>query len=221
MDLTYKMALEVACHEAIVRQAYLDSQENWTWSVGLTDESGHRVERYINNPQPLEHCLAVYVWALNNYAKKVRAEFDSHSYTEEQFAAALSFHWNTGAIGSASWIDLWKSGDIAGAKDSIMDWRKPPEIIDRRRKERDLFFDGVWSNDGTMTEWTRVKPNGYIDWNKAQKINVEDELMSLLAAPKAEVEEKVDRQVAELKRLLNVADESMKQIHSITKGWVE
>ena len=64
----YDVAMEVASHEAIIRQAYEGSQGIWTWSVGLTSATGHVVERYIGKPQSLEHCLSVYVWALDNYA---------------------------------------------------------------------------------------------------------------------------------------------------------
>ena len=64
----YDVAMEVASHEAIIRQAYEGSHGIWTWSVGLTSATGHVVERYIGKPQSLEHCLSVYVWALDNYA---------------------------------------------------------------------------------------------------------------------------------------------------------
>lgn len=178
MHVTYRVALEVACHEAIVRQAYKDSQNVWTWSVGLTSATGHDVTRYIGKPQPLEHCLAIYAWALEKYADDVREAFAGHDLTEAQFAAALSFHWNTGAIKRASWVKHFKAGDLTMARKRFTDWRKPPEIIPRRRKERDLFFDGKWSNDGTMTEY-RVTSRHTPDWKSARKINVERELRAV------------------------------------------
>src|SRR5690606_24496553 len=151
----FDVAIEVACHEGIVRQAYKDSVGVWTWSVGLTNATGHNVERYIGKPQPLEHCLAVYVWALDKYAEAVRRAFRGHTLTKAQFAAARSFHWNTGAIERASWVNHSKAGNMAAAKKAFMNWTKPPEITGRRRAERDLFFDGKWANKGTMTEYTR------------------------------------------------------------------
>ena len=180
MKITSRVALEVASHEAVIRQAYRDSVNVWTWSVGLTNATGHNVERYIDNPQPLEHCLEVYVWALENYAEAVRAEFSGHALTEAQFAAALSFHWNTGSIRSASWCDHWKAGRIKEARDSFMAWKKPPEIIPRREKERDLFFDGKWSSDGTMTEYTRLTSRRTPVWSSARKVEVADILDRIL-----------------------------------------
>lgn len=176
MKVDYDIALEVASHEAIIRRAYRDSQNVWTWSVGLTNATGHNVERYIGKPQSLEHCLAVYVWALERYAQAVREAFKGTLLTKAQFAAALSFHWNTGAIKRASWVQKYKAGDIAGAKAAFMAWSKPPEIIGRRTKERDLFFSGKWSNSGAMTEYTRLTATHTPVWSSAKRINVEKEL---------------------------------------------
>ncbi|MEC5291991.1 hypothetical protein VSX64_14625 [Aurantimonas sp. C2-6-R+9] len=175
-EVDYAVALEIASHEAVIRQAYLDSVSVLTWSVGLTAATGHDVKRYIDKPQTLEHCFAIYAWALNNYAEAVRAEFAGHDLTKAQFAGALSFHWNTGAIRSASWPDLWKAGRIAGARASFLSWRKPAAVLSRRKKEAALFFDGEWSNDGTMTEYTRLTSRRTPVWASAKRINVEREL---------------------------------------------
>jgi len=107
----------------------------------------------------------------------VRKAFAGHKLTKAQFAAALSFHWNTGAIERAEWVRLWKAGKIKEARASMVaNWSKPAEIKGRREKERDLFFDGKWSNDGTMTEYTRVKANMTPDWSSAKRVNVAAEL---------------------------------------------
>lgn len=189
--ITYRVALEIASHEAIIRQAYKDSVGVWTWSIGLTNATGHNVDRYIGKPQPMEHCLRIYAWALEKYAQAVRKAFAGHALTEAQFAAALSFHYNTGSIAKASWVTLWKQGDVAGARKAFMSWSKPAEIIPRRQKERDLFFDGKWSSDGRITEYTRVKTNGTPDWGSGVRVNVEADLRRALgqgstpAAPEA------------------------------------
>ena len=172
LAVNYKVAMEVATHEGIIRQAYKDSVGVWTWSVGLTNATGHNVERYIGKPQSLEHCLKIYVWALENYADAVRETFKGHTLSEAQFAAALSFHWNTGAIKRASWVKQWKAGQIAKAKVAFMNWNKPSEIIPRRTSERDLFFDGKWSQNGTMTEFTKLTSRKTPVWSSARKIDV-------------------------------------------------
>jgi GH24 family phage-related lysozyme (muramidase) len=178
--ITTRVALEVAHHEAVIRQAYKDSVGKWTWSVGLTNASGHNVERYIDSPQPLSKCLEVFVWALERYAEDVREVFSGYDLTEEQFAAALSFHWNTGAIKRASWVKHWKSGDYRTARKRFMDWKRPPEIEERRKAERDLFFVGVWHNQGTMPEYTRVHSNHTPDWSSRVERDVSATLRNLL-----------------------------------------
>lgn len=172
MRIDADVAIELASHEGLVRQAYKDSKGIWTWSIGITSMSGHQVERYIGKPQTLEHCLAIYVWALEKYAADVRRAFAAKPLNKHQFAAALSFHYNTGAIGRATWVKKWLAGDVAGARKAIMDWRKPAEIVPRRQKERDLFFDGKWSNNGTVTEYTRLKASGAPDWSSAVRTNI-------------------------------------------------
>lgn len=179
MKLTKNIVMEVASHEGIIRQAYKDSVGVWTWSVGLTSQSGHLVERYIDNPATLERCLDVWIWAMQKYANEVEHAFDK-PLTEAQFAAALSFHWNTGAIKSATWVKDFNAGRVNDAYRNIMNWKKPPEIIPRREAERDLFFNGVWSNDGTMTEYTKVSPNYNPVWSSARKIKVDSILEDLL-----------------------------------------
>lgn len=176
MTLTYRVAMEVAAHEALVRQTYKDSVGVLTWCVGMTNATGHRVERYIGKPAPLQHCMNVYVWALRAYAKQVDEAFAGIKLTESQYAAALSFHWNTGAIKRATWVQYFRKGDIAKARAAFMNWTKPSEIARRRGLERDLFFDGKWSNNGTMVEYTRVRANMSPDWSSAKRINVEAEL---------------------------------------------
>jgi lysozyme len=184
MDLNLRIANEIISHEAIVQEAYLDSEGVWTWSVGITDASGHQVHpRYLDNPQSLERCLEVYVWLVRlRYIPDVEEAFAGHVLTEGQFCAALSFHYNTGGILSAQWVREWKSGQIAKARRSIMNWRSPPEIIPRREKERDLFFDDVWTGDGRATVYDVRKPAYTPRWSSARKVDVSDILEGLLGA---------------------------------------
>ncbi len=180
--ITSNIAMEIVAHEAIVREAYKDSVGVWTWSVGITTASGHDVfPRYKDSPQPMQRCLEVFEWVLRtNYAPDVEDAFEGHALTENQFGAALSFHYNTGGIKRASWVKEWKDGDIATARSSFMNWRKPAEIIPRRKKERDLFFDGRWSGDGSVTEYPVKKPSYQPDFRNPKRVDVKASLTELL-----------------------------------------
>lgn len=183
MTITPRVAAELAAHEAIVREAYKDSVGVWTWSIGVTNASGHTVyPRYKDNPQTLDRCFDVYVWLLQEkYAPAVRKAFEGRTLTEAQFAAALSFHYNTGAILTASWVKLWKAGNIAAAKTSFMEWRKPAEIIPRRQKERDLFFDGKWSSDGKVKVYGVRKPSYQPNFSDVETVDALPILTRLLS----------------------------------------
>lgn len=181
LSLTRRVALEIIGHEAIVREAYKDSVGVWTWGIGVTNASGHNVDRYRDAPQPIERCLEVFLWLLREkYIPAVVKAFTGFTLTEAQFAAAVSFHYNTGAIGRASWVAKVKAGDMAGAKKSIVEWRKPPEIVGRRTKERDLFFSGAWSQDGKATVYEVRKPSYAPNWASAKRVDVSEALASLL-----------------------------------------
>lgn len=160
-EITPRIALELIAHEGIVTEAYKDSVGVWTWSVGITDASGHKVfPRYKDKPQPLEHCIGVYLWLLREkYLPPVLAAFGAHEPTEAELGAALSFHWNTGAIGRASWIRRFVDGDRKGARKAMMDWARPAALLPRRRREQSLFFEGKWNEDGTALVYGVAKPS--------------------------------------------------------------
>jgi lysozyme len=180
--LTRRVAMELISHEAIVLEAYRDSVGVWTWGVGITNSSGHQVHpRYLDNPQTVERCLEVYIWALNiRYIPRVYETFLGRDLTEGQFCAALSFHFNTGRLHTASWPKLWREGRVSDARRSFMQWRHPPEILARRQKECDLFFDSQWSNEGTARLVPVRKPSYTPNFSQIRRVDVSDELGRLL-----------------------------------------
>ena len=183
MKITVKMMQEIIAHEAIICEAYLDSQKIWTFGVGVTTRSGHAVERYKDNPQPISKVIAIFEWLLREkYAPAVDAAFRGKQLTEAQYCAALSFHYNTGQIGKASWAKSFMAGNREKARAEIMNWTKPKELWERRRKERDLFFDGKWSGDGKATIFQVRKPSYAPSWSSAKRVDVTQALVEALAA---------------------------------------
>lgn len=173
MTLTPRIAALIAAKEGLVREAYKDSKGIWTWALGVTNASGHQVHpRYLDNPQPIERCLEVSLWLMaERYLPAVQRAFAGHDLTEAQLGAALSFHWNTGAILTASWVKLWKAGEIAKARRSFMSWNKPAEIVPRRQAECDLFFDGTWPSLA-CTVYPVRKPGYTPDWRRGERIDL-------------------------------------------------
>ena len=176
--LTKKAMIEIVSHEGIVLEAYKDSKGIWTWGIGVTDASGHSVGRYKDNPRSISKVVEIYKWLLETkYLPPVLKAFKGHKLSENQLAAAVSFHYNTGAIERASWVRSFKEGKIAQARREFLQWKKPPEIFDRRKKECALFFDGLWSNSGLVTVYTKVnKPSYTPNWKSAKRIDITKEL---------------------------------------------
>lgn len=144
--LTPRIVAAVAREEGLVLEAYKDSVGVWTWALGVTNASGHSVyPRYLDNPTSIEKALEVSIWLLRErYLPTVQRAFDGCRLKEHEIAGALSFHWNTGAIGRASWVKHWKAGMTDKARAAYADWRKPASIGPRRDRDAALFFDGEW-----------------------------------------------------------------------------
>lgn len=179
---TERIMLEILEHEGIVCEAYKDSVGVWTWGAGVTDSSGHKVARYRDKPTTILRCLEVYEWLLRTaYLPDVLKAFAGVALTEAQLGGALSFHWNTGAILKADWVAKFKAGDIAGARVDFMNWSKPTEVIARRKAERNLFFDGVWTSDGVVTVYDVVnKPSYAPKWKSARQVDVREMLRDVV-----------------------------------------
>ena len=54
---TYRTALAIGSHEAVVRPAYKDNVTVWIWSVGLTSATSHSLERCIDRSQTISDFL--------------------------------------------------------------------------------------------------------------------------------------------------------------------
>lgn len=185
--LSERTLLEIAEHEGLVLETYLDSVGVPTWSFGVTDASGHDVDRYDTTrggqKSTIQRAVEVFEWLLRTrYLPQVRAAFRGRELTEAQLAAALSFHWNTGAIQQADWVQSFLLGRRERAWSEFMNWSKPKEIIPRRKAERALFFDGRWSQDGVVTIYDRVNPREPRNpvWSSAREIDIRDEVRAAL-----------------------------------------
>lgn len=183
-ELTARVALELVGHEAIVLEAYKDSKGIWTWGIGVTDRSGHSVGRYKDAPQTVEHVLAVYIWLLRNrYIPDVLKAFAGIKINEAQFAAALSFHYNTGAIGKTDWVKLFRQGKDAEARKFLeTHYLNEGDLEGRRKAEAALFFDGVWTEDGKATIIPVRKPSYQPNFRQSKRVDIRADLDKVLAA---------------------------------------
>lgn len=163
MALTARSVAFLGWLEAVGLAAYRDSSGIWTWSLGLTAASGVQIAKYVDAAADIATCLHAAVDVLQRqYLPSVERAFAGLVLTDAQISAALSFQWNTGAIGRADWVRKWRAGDAAAARASLVDnWSSHGTLKARRESERDLFFDGIWPADMRVRVFTTGRAHHY------------------------------------------------------------
>ena len=178
----------LALHEGIVPAPYRDSVGVWTYGIGHTLGAGYPDPAKMQRGMPtnldaalrdvfdlFRRDVAKYEAAVNRAVKV--------PVTQAQFDALVSFHYNTGAIGRASLVKRLNAGDVAGAAAGFMAWKKPAEIIARRKAEQAMFANGTYPT-GQVTVW-QVSKAGKVIWKPARRLT-KDQVLALLDGPVAE-----------------------------------
>ena len=139
----------LVAHEGVVPAPYRDSKGVWTFGIGHTKAAGApdpgKMEQGV--PADVDRALAyafeVFRQDLRRYEADVLRVIGGRKVAQHEFDAAVSFHFNTGAIATATWVQTWLTlRDRDKAAVQMMQWRKPPEIIPRREAEQALFLSG-------------------------------------------------------------------------------
>ena len=175
MNLSHQGFAALVAHEGIVPGPYFDSVGVLTYGIGHTAAAGPPAPIDMRRGMPtdideavrlafdlFEHDLAKYE-AHVNAAVKV-------PMTQSEYDAAVSFHYNTGAIGSATWVKDWNAGNKAKAITGIMSWKKPASIIPRRKAEQALFRDGIYPQI-TASVWG-VTGGGSVVWKPIRTLGL-------------------------------------------------
>lgn len=167
----------IAAHEGFVPGPYLDSVGVWTVYVGHTRAAGGPDPQQMPKGMPadldaaLAAGLSLFAHDLAKFEADVRRAF-AVPLAQHEFDAAVSFHFNTGAIGRASWVRSMNARNKAAAAAEIMNWVKPPEIRGRREAEQRLFRDGVYP-DHAMAVFP-VDAAGKITWKALRTVPARD-----------------------------------------------
>ena len=136
-------------HEADVLKAYRCPAGIWTISKGLTKASGVIAPKAGMVITREESQRLTRLALGKNYEPAVRKAMPAAK--QHEFDGAVSFHWNTGAIGRASWVAKWRAGDWAAVKAKIKLWNKGggrvlPGLVRRREEEFRLIQDGIYAS---------------------------------------------------------------------------
>lgn len=168
--------------EGVVLKAYRDAVGVLTIGAGLTAASGVIVPKpgmVITRAQAsalMREALA------KNYEPAVRKAMGD-VVPQHAFDGGSSFHWNTGAIGRASWVKAWKRRDDKGVRNGLLNWIKGggrvlPGLQRRRREEADIILHGKWPVDLKVAtlEHANETPNALvvISLSASELANVRD-----------------------------------------------
>lgn len=99
----------------------------------------------------------------------IRVERDVNKYfpasSQEAYDGAISFHYNTGRISTASWVPLYLQGNMVEAEAHLKLWHMGngiPHVLDNRRQhESDLIFRknyGILPVDHSSQHYEPVQP---------------------------------------------------------------
>lgn len=144
-------------HEGVALKAYRDPVGVWTIGAGLTAASGV-VKPHAGMILSAREASELLDAALKrNYEPAVASAMTylkgSTVVTPSQtaFDAGVSFHFNTGAIGKATWVKRWRAkAQAAAIRAGLVAWNKGggrvlPGLTRRRKEEADLLLDGVYT----------------------------------------------------------------------------
>ncbi len=142
----------LVAQEGFIPWAYNDSQGHATFGVGHLLHHGPvtAADRATwgtkASPKPRALVLRVLRQDLARRFEPAVRETVKRPLKAHQFDALVSMAFNIGAGGfrGSTVVKRLNVGDFHGAADAMMLWRRPPEIIPRRRREQQLFINGVY-----------------------------------------------------------------------------
>ncbi|QYK42848.1 MAG: glycoside hydrolase family protein [Paracoccaceae bacterium] len=139
-------------HEGVVLRAYRCPAGVWTIGAGLTAASGV-VQPTAGMTIDAAEARRLLIQALTrNYEPAVdKAMTRPAGAKQHEFDAGVSFHFNTGAIGRATWVGHWRVYAWDQARAALAAWRKGggkvlPGLVRRRAEEFALLREGDYGH---------------------------------------------------------------------------
>lgn len=167
--------IEIIGHEGICLTKYLDSKGVWTIGAGATKTEIPDLASWpMDKKIPLPDVIKFFDIWVKRYENAVNKALKV-TITQQQFDALVSICYNIGVSGMANstFMRLINArapmGDIVNA---ILKWRKPPEIIPRRKREARLYSTQKYQHGGKCLVFP-VSAKGTPLYSKGYEIDVE------------------------------------------------
>ena len=144
MKISNEGIVALALHEGIVPAPYKDSKGVMTYGIGHTVKAGgiNPNDLEVGMPLDIDNALKTVFTQFRQDLKRYENDCNEAikvQVNQHEFDAAVSFHYNTGAIKGATWVKTLNRGDYIKAGTQIMNWSKPAEIVPRREAERSII----------------------------------------------------------------------------------
>lgn len=147
-----KGKIEIAVHEGIAIERYLDTVGVWTIGIGVTKWANAEIDpETYKDKITVRHAIDMMESVLPYYEDLVRQLIGPQTIYQHKFDALVSAAYNLGpqfAAGTRTKI-LIRAGRYG---DALMLWKKPRSIIRRRKKEAKLADHGIYSG-GMIGVW--------------------------------------------------------------------
>ncbi len=176
METSTRGKIELACHEGLSTQPYFDSVGVVTIGIGATVSEIPNLPNWpktdslsIPDVFDLFHkSLIKYEMAVN---KALRVDI-----TQPQFDALISLCYNigTGGLTKSTLMRLINAkASMEEIRAAFLMWRKPIEILGRRKEEAELYISGDYQQSG-IAQLYNTEGTGHIKWSKIKNINIFD-----------------------------------------------
>lgn len=186
MKVSRQGIIEIASHEGIVDMPYRDSRGIWTVGIGHTASAGPPDPATLPKGKrvPMDDVFEIFARDLAKFEKRVNKAVKV-PVAQHEFDALVSFDFNTGGIDRATLVKHLNARNRNRAAAAFMNWSRPPEIIDRRTKEMELFRAGTYSARGKVSVFPADR-QGRVLWRNGRTVNAETFLdATLFDAPDA------------------------------------
>lgn len=193
MELSDKGIFALALHEGVVPAPYKDSKNIWTYGIGHTAMAGDPDPSKMSKKMPsnlddeLRRVFEVFKVDVAKYSKAV-SDAVKVPLKQHQFDALVSWHYNTGAVRTATLTKELNKGNYDSAAAQFMRWTKDKELIERRKQEQNLFVNGVYPT-GTVPVW-QTNNFGNIIWKPVRRLTMQQVLSYLSPSKSPPTEQK-------------------------------
>ena len=175
METSESGVLEICSYEGVCLRPYFDSVGVITIGFGSTATEIPNLKNWDKTKYiTMQYAYDLFQASLGSYERAVTNHLIV-DVSQAQFDALVSLTSNIGTGGFSNSTLVRKINQQASADDiqaAFLMWNKPKEIMGRRRKEANLFRNGVYTNPNGSCEYLDTDGAGHQVHSTAKEVNI-------------------------------------------------